>query len=428
MIQDIGNNQSGLAADTSGLTLNGVIQVPPGGILPSAGFPVSRNLVAQQGGYLSQFASIPGLGSYASGDQFVPNNSPLAGYASGIVVGPPAKNGFLIDGGTLLNTANKAAEVIIARKGLTLALVGAANGGTAIAVGSTVGKSAVSGASAAPFLQYQGAAAVGSTAGLVASFPIFTALTTAVGPGSTLAASVWNTTGISTVGTLIINPGGANQETVSPSAVSAQAPAVAALAISGTAGSASTVQLTFNLAGYNGSTGVSPSGTATTTFTVSVPIPSGSTATVAGNLITAALLATGFTFGAPQNIFGINSGTFSQTTGAPASGPLFYVTNSAGTLTFSAAMPGAWANTLLSYTVTVLNGTTQTYNTAVAGSATPVQFSGGATGTFTATFQNAHVAGEFVVGLCNILGTTVIPVPGTSGMQNVGLAYVDLFN
>jgi hypothetical protein len=427
MIADIGNNQNGLAADASALTLNGTVQVPPGGVLPTAGYPLARNLLAQQGGYLSAFASVPGLGSYASGDAYVSLTNPAAGWAGGIASGPGVKNKWLVDGNTTLNTQTKAAPIVVARKGLLLALVGAANGGTAVAVGNTVGKSAVSGASAGPYLAYQGAAALGSTYGLVAAFPIWTALSAAVAAGAAQSVAVWNSAGIATTVPIIINPGGPNAETVLPTAVTAQAPAVAQLAIAGTAGSASIVQITFTLAGYSGSTGVAPAGTATTVFTVSVPIPAGTTAAGAANLIAAALLATGFTFGAPQNIFGIGSGTFAQTTGAPSTGPLVFLTNAAGTLTFSAAMPGAWANTMLSYTVTVLNGTTQTYNTAVGGSAAPVAFAGGVNGAFTATFQNGHAPGEPVVGLNNILGSTVVPVPATAGQQNLALAYVDVF-
>jgi len=94
-------------------------------------------------------------------------------------------------------------------------------------------------------------------------------------------------------------------------------------------------------------------------------------------------------------------------------------------------MPGIWANTLMTYTVTVLNGTTQTFNTNVAGSATAVAFASGVNGAVTATFANAHAVGETIVGVNNIIssgdvGATIIPVPGTAGMQNAGLVYIDL--
>jgi hypothetical protein len=208
-------------------------------------------------------------------------------------------------------------------------------------------------------------------------------------------------------------------------------PATSTLTIAGTAGSASTVQITFNIAGYQGSAGLTgPTGTLTTTFTVSIPIPNGTILQTTTNLIVAALQATGFCFGAPQSLLGIGAGAFTQNgtgAGSPITGPLIYVYSTAsGTIYFSAANPGVWANTLLTYTVTVLNGTTQTYNTNVAGSATAVAFSGGVNGTFTSTLQNVHVAGEPVIGIANTAAAVLIPDPGTAGMLNVGLCYVDM--
>jgi hypothetical protein len=94
-------------------------------------------------------------------------------------------------------------------------------------------------------------------------------------------------------------------------------------------------------------------------------------------------------------------------------------------------MPGVWANTLMTYTITVLTGTTQTFNTNAAGSATAVAFASGANAAVTATFANAHAIGEPIIGYNNIIssadvGATIITVPATTGMQSVGLVYVDL--
>jgi hypothetical protein len=236
---------------------------------------------------------------------------------------------------------------------------------------------------------------------------------------------------MSTTTPIVLNPGGQNQETVVPTAITADAPAVSTLTIALTAGSASTVQLTFNVAGYQGSTGlVGPLGTLTTAFTLIIPIPSGSTATVAAGIILAAVQNSGFAFGASENILGINSGTFANSgtlAGSPASGPLVYVsTTSAGVLVFSAANPGTWANTNLTYTITVLGGTTQTFNTSVTGSATAVAFASGVNGTFTATLQNSHVSGEYVVGYNTTAGSALVNVPSVAGQQNIALVYVDL--
>jgi hypothetical protein len=230
---------------------------------------------------------------------------------------------------------------------------------------------------------------------------------------------------------LIINPGGANQETVTPTAVTSAVPAQSPLTIVGVAGAASVVQITFNIAGYQGSTGLTgPTGTLTTTFTISVPIANGTTLQNTTNAILAAVQASGFAFGASQNILGIGAGSFTQNganAGSPISGPLVYASASAaGVINFTAANPGAWANTLLTYTVTVPGGVTQTFNTSATGSATAVAFSGGVNGTFTATLQNAHSAGENVVGIANTSQAIIVPVPGTTGMINTGLVYVDL--
>jgi len=437
MILDIGNLQVGDAADTSALALNGSILIPPGGILPT-GYPVARNLLAAQGNYLGQFAGIPGLGSFQNGDQ--QTSLPLSGVQAattgaagvgGVYAGQPVTNPWLNTPANTLNVTPLDAPAVIARTGLKLAFVGAQSSGTAVKVGDFVGKGATLGTTSLyPYLISSGGTTrvAGNTYGQVVATPIWTTLSTAVAAAAAQVAGVWNTNGIATTGTLIINPGGANQETVSPTAVSAAAPGVSTLTIVGTAGSASVVQLTFNVSGYQGSAGLTgPTGTLTTTFTLLVNIPSGTTVTATATLVLNALLASGFVFGSPANLLGIGSGTFSQVTGAPASGALIYVANpSSGVLLFSAAQPGIWANTLMTYTVTVIGGTTQTFNTAVAGSATAVAFASGAAGTFTATFANAHLAGEPVIGINNASQSTLVPVPGTAGQQNVGLAYVDL--
>jgi hypothetical protein len=440
-LADVGNNQNGLNADTSYVALNGTVTVPPGGYLP-VGYPLARNLLSLGGSYLSKLASLTGFQNFAGGDAFV--SLPLSGTTGGTVgstgqsigvyVGQPVSNPWLNPAAQTLNTSQLLQPGLIGRTGLRPVLVGLTNGGTTVKVGDFIARGATIGvASLYPFLLSQGpsTATGGLTVGQVAATPIWTSVTAGFSAGAQ-TVTVLNTNGMTTATPLTLNAGQANQETVTPSAVVAAAPGISTLTIVGTAGSASTVQITFTLAGYQGSTGVAPTGTATTTFTVSIAIPSGSTLAQTTNLIVAALNATGFCFGAPQNINGIGAGSCTQTStsgtaGNPASGPLIYCWSSAaGTIYFSAANPGAWANSLLTYTVTVLNGTTQTYNGAVAGSATAVAFTGGVNGSFTATFQNAHVAGEPVYGIANASGGVIVPAPGTAGMLSVGLVYVDL--
>lgn len=448
-LQDVGNLQTGLNADSSYAALNGQILVPVGGYLP-IGYPVARNITAIQGNYLSRFAALPGFSSYANGDAFVslPLSGPQSGTTlttgaaayGGIYVGQPVGNPWLSQPAGILNTQPLQSQAILARTGLRLALVGVANGGTAIKVGDFVGKGPTANTtSLAPYLIGTGGLSTlvtATTYGQVCNAPIWTTLGAALtAPGTSQIAQPWNTNGITTATPITINPGGANQETVTPTAVTATSPAVSTLTVAGTAGSASVAQITFNVAGYQGSVGLTgPTGTLTTTFTLLVPIPNSSSATVAAQLIVSAINSSGFGFGAPQNIYGIGAGSFIQSgtaAGTPQNGPLVYASNAAGVVTFSAAMPGVWANTLLTYTITVTGGTTQTFNTAVAGSATAVAFASGANGAVTATFANAHAIGEPIIGINNIIsssdvGATIIPVPGTAGMQSVGLVYVDL--
>jgi hypothetical protein len=439
-LADVGNQQTGLNADTSFVALNGTVAVPPGGYLP-VGMPVTRNLLLAQGSYLSKFAALPGLSAFANGDEFVqlPASGAVlattgASWTTGVYLGQPQVNPWLNTPAGTLNTAQAFVQAILARTGLRPVLAGVANGGTTVKVGDFLAKGATIGTTALyPFLLSLGGATAtaGITVGQVAATPIWTQIVTAGAAGVSAATTVNNTNGITTALPLIINPGGANQETVTPTAVTAASPGLAVLTIAGTAGSASTVQITFNIAGYQGSTGLTgPTGTNTTIFTVSIPIPNGTILQTTTNLVLAALQATGFCFGAPQSLLGIGAGPFTQNganAGSPGGGPLIYAWSSAsGTINFSAANPGAWANTLLTYTVTVVGGTTQTYNTAVAGSATPVAFTGGVNGTFTATLQNAHSPGEPVIGLANTSQSVLIPAPGTAGMLNVGLVLADL--
>jgi hypothetical protein len=440
---DIGNNQNGLNADTSYVAPNATILVPPGGTLP-IGLPVTRNLLAGQGNYLAKYAALQGFGAYANGDSFV--TLPLGGavggatssWSVGVYQGQPIANPWLNPAAQTLNTTSLQQPGFIARSGVRLALCGLTNGGTTVKVGDIVAKGATVGTPALyPFLLSLGpsTATSGIAVGQVIATPIQTNITAAAGPGTGTVVTLLNTMGVTTATALTFNPGQANQETATPTAVTSTAPAISTLTIVGTAGSASTVQITFNIGGYQGSTGLTgPTGTNTTTFTISVAIPNGSTLAQTTNLILGALLASGFCYGAPQNIAGIGAGgvnltSTAGTAGNPYSGPLVYAWSSAaGTIYFSACSPGAWANSLLTYTVTVLNGTTQTYNGNVAGSATAVAFASGVNGTATVTLANAHVAGEPVIGIQNNSAGVIVPAPGTAGMLNVGLCYVDFIN
>lgn len=378
---------------------------------------------------------------YANGDayvQLVQAGAVLGATASsnvvGTYIGQPTSNPWLNGPAGTLNTATLQAPSYLGRSGLRPILAGMIHSGTTVKVGDMLCKGASVGTTALyPMLLSLGptTATAGIAVGQVAATPIWTQIVTPGAAGVSAVTTVNQTNGITTTTPLTFNPGGANQETQTPTAVTAAIPATSTLTIVGTAGSASTVQITFNIAGYQGSAGLTgPTGTLTTTFTVSIPIPNGTNLQNTTNIILAALQATGFCYGAPQSILGIGAGSFTQNganAGSPISGPLIYAYSSAsGTILFSAANPGAWANTLLTYTVTVLNGTTQTYNTNVAGSATAVAFASGVNGTVTVTLQNAHNIGENVIGIANTAGAIIIPDPGTAGMVSMGLVYCDM--
>lgn len=437
---DVGNQQNGLNADTSYAALNGTVSVPPGGYLP-VGMPLTRNLLVGQGNYLSRFAALPGLGAFANGDQFVSLTNSGAVLATtgasnvvGAYIGQPTSNPWLNGPAGTLNTSTLLAPSYLARTGVRPVLAGMIHSGTTVKVGDFLVKGATIGTTALYPMLLSGTGAAytsGIAVGQVVATPIWTQMVTASTAGVSGVSTVNGTNGITTATPLTINPGGANQETVTPTAVTSAVPATSTLTIVGTAGSASTVQITFNIAGYQGSAGLTgPTGTLATTYTLSIPIPNGTILQTTTNIIVAALQASGFCYGAPQSILGIGAGPYTQNganAGSPIGGPLIYVYSSAsGTILFSAANPGAWANTLLTYTVTVLNGTTQTYNTAVAGSATAVAFASGVNGTFTSTLQNPHSAGENIIGIANTSQAVLIPDPGTAGMVNVGLVYCDM--
>jgi len=442
---DVGNQQNGLNADTSYAALNATIAVPPGGVLP-IGMPLTRNLLAGQGNYLSKYAALAGFGNFANGDNFVSPTSSGAVLATtgasacnGVYIGQPTANPWLNTPAGTLNTATLQAPGYLARTGVRPVLAGMIHSGTTVKVGDFLVRGPTVGTTSLfpYYLSNTGATYLsGMTIGQVIATPIWTQIVTPGAQGVSAATTLTLTNGITTTTPLTFNPGQANQETVTPTAVTQALPAFAPLTIVGVAGAASTVQITFNIAGYQGSTGFTGptgtgvGGTAVTQFTVSVPIANGTTLQNTTNAILAALQATGFCYGAPQGILGIGAGQFTQngaSAGSPISGPLIYAyASAAGVIQFSAANPGAWANTLLSYTVTVPGGVTQTFNTNATGSATAVAFANGVNGTATVTLQNAHAIGEPVIGIANTSQAVLIPDPGTAGMVSVGLVYCDM--
>ena len=267
--------------------------------------------------------------------------------------------------------------------------------------------------------------------GQVVATPIWTQIVTPGAAGVSAVTTVNQTERHHDHDAVDVQSGGANQETQTPTAVTAAIPATSTLTIVGTAGSASTVQITFNIAGYQGSAGLTgPTGTLTThlhgqhsdseRYQPSEHDEHHSRS-LAGHRVLLRCAAVhsrhrGRIVHAERRE---RRFTYQRTVD-------LCVSSASGTILFSAANPGAWANTLLTYTVTVLNGTTQTYNTNVAGSATAVAFASGVNGTVTVTLQNAHSIGENVIGIANTAGAIIIPDPGTAGMVSMGLVYCDM--
>ena len=146
---DVGNQQTGLAADTSYAALGGTILVPVGGYLP-VGYPVARNITALQGNYLSRYAGLAGFTGYAGGDDYVslPLSGPQTGTTlttgaaifGGVYQGQATSNPWLNSPAGTLNASGASVEAIIAKSGLRLCFVGALNGGTAVKVGDFVTK------------------------------------------------------------------------------------------------------------------------------------------------------------------------------------------------------------------------------------------------------------------------------------------------
>ena len=127
---DVGNQQTGLNADTSYAALNATIQVPPGGYLP-VGMPFTRNLLAGQGNYLSKYAALAGMSQYANGDQFVSlvqSGAVLATTGAsnsvGAYIGQPQVNPWLNTPAGTLNTAQAYLPGYLARSGVRPMLCG----------------------------------------------------------------------------------------------------------------------------------------------------------------------------------------------------------------------------------------------------------------------------------------------------------------
>jgi hypothetical protein len=416
---DIGNLQDGLAADSSTNYVTGHVSVPPGGLL-TPGLPLVRNVTSLSGNWAGRWASLPGLSALASGDTYVQIDGPNGGNGSGVWRGPAFLNPWLNTDGTS-NTKTVQKLGTIQSSGVCPTLVGAIQGGSTVTIGGLVGKPAALGNGTAnaqgPYLTTQ-AATNGLYYGVVIASPLQTSLSQAVAATGSQASGCWDETGFLTTQPLIINPGGANQETVTPTAVTLGQGATVTVTFTTTAtGGVTTFRVTV-AAGYQGVY------SATNLFQVTISNGT-NTVTQAAKALADAINASGYGFGGPSNIVG-SGGIFNlatpgaQTGGSPANGPIFYATSAAGVVTLSAAYPGTWANG-----VTVTCTTTDGAQTVATGNSGVM--ASGTDNAFTAPFLNTHVANEPVIAICQTLAQVLVTVPTVTLAQVASIRSVDLF-
>ena len=82
---DVGNQQNGLNADTSYGALHGTVLVPPGGVLPQ-GLPLTRNILAGQGGFLSIFATIASFVAFTVAALMMFSLSDASGFSDNLIM------------------------------------------------------------------------------------------------------------------------------------------------------------------------------------------------------------------------------------------------------------------------------------------------------------------------------------------------------
>lgn len=407
----IGTIQTGPGADSYRKQSPAVIAVPASSVL-SPGTPLRRNYLAIQGqppGSYNFSGISPSLG-LTGGDQAVLPTSVAGGLFYGVYSGRGVNN---------LTGASTALKVTpyVTTNGVQYTLVGAVSGGSAVTVGSIVQLSTVAVGTAATnnFATTSTTITPGQTVGIVCGYAIATTFgASGGGPGS---ASFYppNIAGFSTTQAITVNPGGPNQETVTPSAVTAGSLASITATFTGTSATAAgNVVLTFASVPGVGTVGV-------TTAVTSGQTPG----TIATN-VAAALNSQFNNYGAaPGNILGIGFDSpagYSAGGAAPGVGsgvqPFGNAQVSAtSVVNIAAAIPGTALNGIAVTSATVA-GITLTMGAA--------SMAGGTVNSVTATFLNSHVANEPIQGTVTVAGSTILAVPTTAGGANIALAQVAL--
>lgn len=411
----VGTVTTGPGADSYREGAPGIVAtIPASGVL-NQGTPVRRNYLVIQGQNPAAYAYSginPSLG-LNGGDQVVNCTSTAGGALYGVFDGPTVTN---FAQPTAAAVATSLVTPYITRVGVVPALVGCASGGTAVTVGALVGINALQAASGgvaigqaagAGFLTVITAPAttLGSVAGTVVGTPIVTALASAVTAGTSVAFNPLSTVGMnvgSTGPALIINPGGANQETVTPSSVAVGIFSEVTVGFANASAGASNMIVIIG----NASTGAIPL------------IPGG----IIGVTVACTTATTGSNFAASvatalNTAFAVYGEAPSNVPGVGGIRPFGLVTAATSNMSITAAVPSPLYNAVA---VSVGTGTsTMTYPSSLG--ATSV----GAYPVCYGTFANNHVSGEPIVGTVITSGATLCPVPQPGGV-NIALAMVDL--
>ncbi len=357
----------GIGADSYKAGVPGIWQAPAGQQM-FAGATMRRNILAVVG----RNDLYPNL---SQGDQVVTGTNASAGFVAGVVAASTKQN--------LQNTnATPAAlKLFLVRQGVVPVRAAVLAGGTAVTVGSMLGFSAALGAATTDVPIVQASYTVGAMVGTVTAYQIATATVGTVPVAGSQTVTVLNTDGMSTTVPLTIDVGNAVQETVTPTAVTAQVRANATITLGGTISTGTVITVVIN--------GI------TVVYTV---LATDTTLTIAAASLAKAINATLAVYGIPPYI-----------NPAQSAAAVVYLT---------AASPGTGPN---AYTLTAagVGGTT----TATASGST---FSGGTYGSFTAPFNFTHGAGAVVLGQNLVSGASIIPVPAATGGIAVDTVLVDV--
>lgn len=357
----------GIGADSYKAGIPGIFSAPPNQQV-FTGQTMRRNILTVVG-------RNDAYTQFSQGDQVVNGTNPSSGFVAGVVLGNTKQN--LQNS----NTTPGPLKLFLVRQGVTPVRVAALAGGTAVTIGSMVGFSAALGAATTDVPIVQATYTVGAMVGVVTAYQIITATVGSVAVAGSQTVTVQNTDGINTATALTFDSGNPAQETVTPTAVTAQVRANGSVTLGGAASAGTLITVTIN--------GI------IVTYTT----------TAADTTLTIAAASLAKAINASLAVYGI----VSYINPATSTAAVVYLTS---------ANAGTGPN---SYTLaaTASGGTV----TATASGAT---FTGGTYGSLTATFNYTHGPGAIIFGQNLVSGSTIVPVPAATGGMNVDTVLVDV--